>query len=82
MCDYVTIITEGNNRKGQVTNMIEKVFYFKNSNYIPVAMELISRTIPCFLERELIEMDYSAITVKVFEDDLNFVNGVFSILFE
>ena len=62
--------------------MIERQFFFKNSSYIPIALDLISMTIPCFLDTEFVEMDFCLIKVKLFKDDLEFVNGVFSILFE
>lgn len=50
--------------------MITKEYYIENSAELTEALEEIEEFIPCWVEREFIEMDYSKVIIKAREEDL------------
>lgn len=43
--------------------MKKATYYIENSNTLSGVLEILKGVIPCFIEREYIEMDYSEVTV-------------------
>lgn len=56
--------------------MVEKIYYIENTNELADAMDAIEQGFPCFVERELIEMDYSKITIKAREEDIKHIEEI------
>lgn len=56
--------------------MVEKIYYIENTNELNDAMDAIEQGFPCFTERELIEMDYSKITIKAREEDIKHIEEI------
>jgi hypothetical protein len=50
--------------------MTEKTYYIENSTELEEALEQIEQNFPCFVDRELIEMDYSKVTINAREEDI------------
>jgi hypothetical protein len=50
--------------------MTKKVYYIQNSVELDVSLELIKMSIPCFITREYIEMDYSEVEIIARNEDL------------
>lgn len=50
--------------------MTKKVYYIENANCLEDALEFLINSIPCFVERRFIEMDYSVVTVLCRVEDL------------
>lgn len=50
--------------------MTEKIYYIENSADLEEVLEQIEQVFPCFVDRELIEMDYSRVTINAREEDI------------
>lgn len=50
--------------------MITKTYYIQNTNELDKALETIRDSFPCFIHRELIEMNYSQIEINARNEDL------------
>ena len=50
--------------------MTEKTYYIENSIELEEALEQIEQNFPCFVDRELIEMNYSRIIINAREEDI------------
>lgn len=50
--------------------MRTKTLYAENTNALDEALENITNNFPCFINRELIEMSYSEIEIRVREEDV------------
>lgn len=50
--------------------MTEKTYYIENSAELKEVLEQIEQNFPCFVDRELIEMDYSKVTINAREEDI------------
>ncbi len=50
--------------------MTEKTYYIENSIELEEALEQIEQNFPCFVDRELIEMNYSRVTINAREEDI------------
>lgn len=50
--------------------MRTKTLYAENTNALDEALENITNNFPCFINRELIEMNYSEIEIRVREEDV------------
>ena len=55
--------------------MVEKIYFIENSYDLGMALTKIQDTIPCTLNRECIEMDFSKITINARVEDLAFVEN-------
>ena len=53
--------------------MVEKIYYINNGIELEEVIEFLKDNLPCFVEREFIEMDYSKITINAREEDLRTV---------
>ena len=60
--------------------MVEKIYYIENTNALEVALEKLSEKIPCFINREYVEMNYSKITIHARVEDLATVETVLAVL--
>lgn len=56
--------------------MVEKIYFIENTNELEDALEYLTNAIPCFVDREFVEMNYSEITIKANEEDLATVERV------
>ena len=56
--------------------MTEKIYYIENTNELDNAMDKIENDFPCFTERELIEMNYSKITIKARTEDIKHIEDI------
>lgn len=50
--------------------MRTKTLYAENTDALDEALENITNNFPCFINRELIEMNYSEIEIKAREEDV------------
>ena len=51
--------------------MVEKIYFFDNrTENIDERLEELAIAIPCFIDREFIEMDWSKVTIQAREEDL------------
>lgn len=55
--------------------MEKKVYYIENSSTLERILELLARKIPCFIEREYIEMNYSQIQIEARLEDFRTVEN-------
>lgn len=55
--------------------MINKTYYIKNSKKLDTALKTIEQKVPCFVNRELIEMDYSQVSISARQEDMIFVEN-------
>ena len=53
--------------------MLTKVYYIENSEALEKALNLIQETIPCFINSEFIEMNYSSVLIKARQEDFPFI---------
>lgn len=60
--------------------MIRKTYYIENSVALEKVLETLKTVIPCFINREYIEMDYSEIEVIAREEDFRTVENLLSSL--
>ena len=56
--------------------MTEKIYYIENTNALDLAIDAITDTFPCFVDREFIEMNYSKITIKARTEDLASIEDI------
>ena len=49
--------------------MITKVYYIENSDNLEKALNVLRDSIPCFIKREFIEMNYSEVSVIARSED-------------
>ena len=56
--------------------MTEKTYYIENSIELEEALEQIEQNFPCFVDRELIEMNYSKVTINAREEDIASIERV------
>lgn len=57
--------------------MIEKIYWIENTNELEITLDKLD-CIPCFVDREFIEMNYSKITIKARQEDLKTIEKIFS----
>lgn len=51
--------------------MVEKIYFFDNrTENLDERLEELAAVIPCFIDREFIEMDWSKVTIQAREEDL------------
>ena len=50
--------------------MLTKVYYIENSDNLENALNILRDTIPCFIDREFIEMNYSVVSIIARAEDL------------
>ena len=55
--------------------MVEKIYYIENSFALILAIEEITLAIPCWVDVENVEMDYSKVTFKVRVEDSAFIEN-------
>ena len=53
--------------------MIKRTYYLKNSQLLDDLLGFIGDTVPCFIEREFIEMDHSKVTLQFREADAPYI---------
>lgn len=53
--------------------MVEKIYYVNNSAKLDEAIDFLRNLIPCFIDQELIEMDYSKVSIVARVEDLKVV---------
>lgn len=53
--------------------MTEKIYYIENSLELATAIITIETVIPCFIERNFIEMDYSKVRIYARNEDITTV---------
>jgi len=58
--------------------MTEKIYYVENDFALNLALELIAIVVPCFINREYIEMDYSRITIVARNEDIATIEKIFA----
>ena len=56
--------------------MTKKVYYIENTNALDTALACLADRIPCFINREFIEMNYSAVSICCRVEDLLTVEKV------
>lgn len=56
--------------------MTKKVYYIENTNTLDMALSILTYDIPCFINREFIEMNYSVVTIICRTEDLLAVERV------
>lgn len=56
--------------------MTEKIYFIENTNALENAMAKIEHDYPCFTERELVEMNYSKITIKARTEDIRHIEDI------
>lgn len=49
--------------------MIKKTYYIENSADLDATLEVLKDTIPCFINREYIEMNYSEVEITARVED-------------
>ena len=57
--------------------MIEKIYWIENTNELETALDKLD-CIPCFVDREFVEMNYSEITIKARQEDLKTIEKIFA----
>ncbi len=57
--------------------MIEKIYWIENTNELETALDKLDY-IPCFVDREFVEMNYSEITIKARQEDLKTIEKIFA----
>lgn len=50
--------------------MITKVYYIENTNTLDKVLSALRDSIPCFIKREFIEMNYSVISILARAEDI------------
>lgn len=50
--------------------MTEKIYYIENSPILSHTLSVLEELLPCFINREFIEMNFSQITIKARNEDL------------
>ena len=55
--------------------MVEKIYYIENSFALIMAIEEITLAIPCWVEVEHVEMDYSKVIFKARVEDSAFIEN-------
>ena len=50
--------------------MITKVYYIENTNALDNTLSVLRDSIPCFIKREFIEMNYSVISILARAEDI------------
>lgn len=58
------------NKRKRGNPMRIKTLYTENTNALDEALENITNNFPCFVNRELIEMNYSEIEIEAREEDV------------
>lgn len=53
--------------------MVEKIYYINNNAKLDEAIDFLRNLIPCFIDQELIEMDYSKVSIVARVEDLKVV---------
>jgi len=53
--------------------MTTKTYYIQNSNKLDEALKTIEQRVPCFVNRDTIEMNYSEISISARTQDLAFI---------
>ena len=53
--------------------MVEKIYYVNNGAKLDEAIDFLRNLIPCFIDEELIEMDYSKVSIVTRAEDLKTV---------
>lgn len=56
--------------------MTKKVYFIENSSRLDMALAMIADRFPCFLKRNLIEMDYSEISIKARDIDISKIEWI------
>lgn len=56
--------------------MTIKVYYIENTNALDSALDTIVNSFPCFMNRELIEMNYSEIKIKARNEDIAKIENI------
>ena len=49
--------------------MTKATYYIENTNELEMVLEVLKEIIPCFIEREYIEMNYSEVTITARIED-------------
>lgn len=57
--------------------MIEKIYWIENTNELDIALNKLN-CVPCFVDREFVEMNYSKITINARQEDLKTIEKIFS----
>lgn len=57
--------------------MIEKIYWIENTNELEKALKKLN-CIPCFINREFVEMNYSKIIINARQEDLRTIEKIFS----
>lgn len=50
--------------------MLTKVYYIENSDNLENALSILRDSVPCFIKREFIEMNYSEISIIARVEDI------------
>ena len=67
--DLAKLLGQVIEQKG-VNTMIRKVYWIENTNALEDALEKITNTFPCFIDRELVEMNFSEIGIFARVEDI------------
>ena len=60
--------------------MIKKTYYIENSYELETALATLAAIVPCFINREYIEMNYSEIEITARQEDFRSVENLLSAL--
>ena len=56
--------------------MTKKVYFIENSSNLEDTLTLIENKFPCFLKRNLIEMNYSEVIIEARNEDIRSIEGL------
>jgi hypothetical protein len=56
--------------------MNTKAWYIENTNELETALNKIKKNFPCFIFRELVEMDFSKIEIKARAEDFRAIETI------
>lgn len=51
--------------------MTTKIYYIENTTELDEVLEQIEEDFPCFVDRELIEMNYSEVSINARDEDIS-----------
>lgn len=51
--------------------MTTKTYYIENTTELDEVLEQIEKDFPCFVDRELIEMNYSEVSINARDEDIS-----------
>lgn len=58
--------------------MTNRVYFIENTKALEVVIDTAETLFPCFINRELIEMNYSKISVLARNEDIKSIDNIFN----